>query len=1116
MRKLIVALALWAILIPNNGFALGLGEIEVNSALNQKLSARIDLLSAAPEDAETLIIKLASREEFVRAGLDRPVVLTSLTFKTSVDGKQVYIDVLSAKPIREPFLNFLVEVDWPQGHLIREYTILLDPPVFMGGQQKPDPVSDRAAMQEPARRAPTNNAQPSVEDGFRPAADDFRPGVDSFRPAEDDFRPTSQSSSSVKPVVTTPVARETIKSAPIQQQERYSEPENTDSTPRYTAPTPSYTAPTPRYIAPTPSYAPPAGRRIQKGDTAWSIANRTKPDSVSTQQMLIAMLRSNPDVFIDGNVNGLKKGFILRAPDMATINAVNHEEAISAVRQQNALWREYQQSLSTDKPASAIAENITETESSSAVDGMNDKSRLSIVSAGSGSSASGEMDASVKSANKLREQLALAREQVETERVEKETLQQQVDSLSTQVEKMKGLLVIEDKAMAEIQSAGDLPAGDLPEEKALVADDVSEEMVVEDAVAEPSKSIEQQAFDALDALVGLFKDEPVASEESLEVEPAAEEVLEVESAAEEVLEIDPAAEEVLELEQSADQLFLEETAVTAEQAADAEMLTEQEMLNEMELADAAQHEASLVETLLNNRMVLGGLLVVLLVIGAIVYLLKRRRNNASGTSSELKKNEETGLEDDFNLLDDAFMDDLVSDADLEVARAESGAESGAEAAGAESGSESEEFDADATMILPSAADTIVTPVANLQPEEEEQDDVLAEADVYLAYGIYQQAEELLENAIKANPDKDSYRVKLAETYFAGKNAEAFVKLGAEMKQRLGNEESPAWIKVATMGKELCPDEAIFQQSGLDAGLDINDLMPKSPEPMDLELGGDDGVSELDLDFDSPLDETTDDTGFELPSIDETVVMSPVEPESVDELEFDLSETDALEESPVEEEFSLDMDASELDLGLDSAGDDLEAELDMDLDMGLDMSMDSEPEAVSESADDGMDFDLDMSTGDDSFDLSAGDGELDMSTGDDSFDLPAGDDELDMSTGDGSFDLSAGDDELDMSAGDDELDMSAGDDSLDMSLDDDGEIDLTDEASDLGLSTDDDLGGMDLSEPLDAEEVNTKLDLSKAYLDMGDHEGARDILQEVIAGGNAEQKKEAEELMAQAI
>jgi len=186
VRKLIVALALGAILSANNGFALGLGEIEVSSALNQKLTARIDLLSAAPEDAESLLIWLASREEFARAGLDRPIALASLKFKTSVEDGRVYIEVFSPKPIREPFLNFLVEVDWPKGHLIREYTILLDPPTFMGGRKNAAAVSNRAAIQEPASSAPVI-VQPSVDDGFRP-------GADGFRPAEDDFRPTAQSS----------------------------------------------------------------------------------------------------------------------------------------------------------------------------------------------------------------------------------------------------------------------------------------------------------------------------------------------------------------------------------------------------------------------------------------------------------------------------------------------------------------------------------------------------------------------------------------------------------------------------------------------------------------------------------------------------------------------------------------------------------------------------------------------------------------------------------------------------------------------------------------------------------------------------------------------------------
>ncbi|MCK5002635.1 MAG: hypothetical protein KAS57_06400 [Gammaproteobacteria bacterium] len=1002
MRKLIFALALGAILIPNHGYTLGLGEIEVSSSLNQKLTARIDLLSAAPEDTETLIVKLASREEFVRAGLDRPLVLSSLKFKTSVEAGRVYIDVLSPKPVREPFLNFLVEVDWPKGHLIREYTILLDPPVFMGsrGTQKVTAVSGRPAMQESMDSAPAT-VQAAAADDFRPAA--------SMAAA-----PEAVSSEVVAPVQ-------------VQQQT-------------------SYTA---------PAYTAPAGYRVQTGDTAWSIANRMKPDdSVSTEQMLIAMLRTNPEVFINENVNGLKRGYILRTPDSADINAVSREEAKAAVRQQNALWREYQQSLSSDQPASAVDEAYNETEYSSAVGGDSD-SRLSIVSAGGGSSASGEMkDPSEMTAAELREQLALARERVETERVEKEALQGQIGSLTTQVDKMKGLLTIEDDAMAEIQSAGDLSG-----EEALV-DDFRDEAPVEDTVTELVD--EEQALDALDALTG-------------------------ESTTEEDLAADT------------EELFVDETeAIEALQ--ETEVMTEQEVLDEVQPDYTQQQETGLIDTLLNNRLIVGGLFVALLIIGAIGYLIKRRRDSASDDSEleleieSVTANEEEALEDVADMIDDESMDDLVSDEEVEASMAEAETE--------------EEFDAEATMILPSGTDTVVTPAANLQPEEEEeQDDVLAEADVYLAYGIYQQAEELLENAIKENPDKDSYRVKLAETYFAGKNAEAFAKLGSEMKQRLGDEETPAWTKVAAMGKELCPDEEIFQQAGLGTDLDVNDLMPKSPEPMDFDLG-DDTASELDMDFDAPLDEV-DGGDLDLPPMDETAIISPDDSaESLDELEFDLSETDAIEESPAkdsleEEEFSLDIEASELDLGVASKTTD-------DAGLDFDLSMDSEPEAEAvpemSSDDAGLDMDLDMSVV----------SEEEAEGGDTGMDL-----DLDMSMDDGEedgvFDLSA-----EVAEDDAMVESEPG---LDLSMDDlavseepsdeSAGLDMSVDVAEQSVSMDDDLGGMDLSEPADVDEINTKLDLAKAYLDMGDNEGARDILDEVLAGGNAGQKKEAEELIAQA-
>ena len=132
MRRIILSSVLAALILPVQALALGLGTIEVSSQLNQKLDARISLLSAQPADAEVLIVKLASREEFVKAGLDRPFSLTSLKFKTLVEDDDVYITVTSPSPIREPTINFLVEVDWPQGQLLREYTILLDPPALTG------------------------------------------------------------------------------------------------------------------------------------------------------------------------------------------------------------------------------------------------------------------------------------------------------------------------------------------------------------------------------------------------------------------------------------------------------------------------------------------------------------------------------------------------------------------------------------------------------------------------------------------------------------------------------------------------------------------------------------------------------------------------------------------------------------------------------------------------------------------------------------------------------------------------------------------------------------------------------------------------------------------------
>ena len=128
------ALAL-LLMMPSAAFALGFGDIRLLSPLNSPLDAQIELLDATPEELQTLQAQIASRDTFSRYGLEWPVVLSSVQVKTvrSGDGK-AYLTLKSTDPITEPFVSLLIEVNWARGHLVREYDILLDPPVYTPGQ----------------------------------------------------------------------------------------------------------------------------------------------------------------------------------------------------------------------------------------------------------------------------------------------------------------------------------------------------------------------------------------------------------------------------------------------------------------------------------------------------------------------------------------------------------------------------------------------------------------------------------------------------------------------------------------------------------------------------------------------------------------------------------------------------------------------------------------------------------------------------------------------------------------------------------------------------------------------------------------------------------------------
>ncbi|MES9946071.1 MAG: FimV/HubP family polar landmark protein [Candidatus Thiodiazotropha sp.] len=150
IRKLSLAVAVATALSPIGALALGLGEIHPRSALNQAFKADIDLLSVSQEELQDVRVSLASREAFEKAGMERPFLLSGLKFAPMLTpaGKPV-ISISSSDAIREPFLNFLIEVNWPKGRLVREYTVLLDPPVTL--KRAPQPVTTPATTMAPTQ-----------------------------------------------------------------------------------------------------------------------------------------------------------------------------------------------------------------------------------------------------------------------------------------------------------------------------------------------------------------------------------------------------------------------------------------------------------------------------------------------------------------------------------------------------------------------------------------------------------------------------------------------------------------------------------------------------------------------------------------------------------------------------------------------------------------------------------------------------------------------------------------------------------------------------------------------------------------------------------------------------
>ncbi|MBQ0777963.1 MAG: FimV family protein [Pseudomonas sp.] len=327
VRKLVLAVAAASALMSSNmTLALGVGDINLRSALNQPLDAEIELLQVKDLTSQEILPNLASPDEFGRAGIERDFFLNDLVFTPVIrpDGRAV-IRVTSSKPVKEPFLNFLMEVRWPSGRVLREFTLLLDPPLY-----SPTPVTASAPATQ-AWRAP-------VEPTQRPV-----PTVAAAQPR--DTQPSSQSQPQPRPQSPAPAAAR-------------------------------------------PSSEQASGEwRTSRTDTLWEIALRSRPSGASVHQTMLAIQELNPNAFIDNNINRLKADQTLTLPDAEQARRLGQAEAVAQVAAQNSAWQGGQRAEPAQRQLDARQQDAAPAAPETAPEG--DSLRLVAGSAEQGEGASG-------------------------------------------------------------------------------------------------------------------------------------------------------------------------------------------------------------------------------------------------------------------------------------------------------------------------------------------------------------------------------------------------------------------------------------------------------------------------------------------------------------------------------------------------------------------------------------------------------------------------------------------------------------------------------------------------------------------------------------------------------
>jgi len=645
------------LICPSFAWALGLGEIHLNSALNEPLNAEIDLIAAAPDELTALRATLAGRDAFTRYGIDRPPFLSSITFTVGKgkDGRDALL-VKSTDAIPEPFVTFLVEVNWSRGRLMREYTVLLDPPVYTPGEASGSSAPVTAATTAPAARKPA--APPTAS---APTASSSSPAVSA---------PMSSSSNA---------ARSGAGAA---------------------------------YSGGTYS--------VKNGDTLTKIARSLRADTpANIDQTMIALYRANPDAF-GGNINILRRGSVLRVPGGDQIAALNQNEAINEVHRQMSTWR--------DSGGAAPVSG-----------------HLRLVTPGTGSGASGSGTRSTANTASTVQGASPGETQV---------LQGRVKDLESQLAESHRLLDVRNSELAALQRKLGMPV----------------------TSAVPTAPAPTATAPAAPATPPPATPAPSVAEQ------------------------------------------------TAPPSAAAPVSTPPPAVNKPVVARQPAASGSWIDWIENNWWVAAVVIVVLLV--AIAIAARKRR--ADGPAGDLGRLEDTDVAESR---DPTAKLKALHKREEGMVVEESGPHRAPDFGAAQDRS------GDTAPDLKAGDDTLSSESAvNL-----DQGDPLAEADFHMAYGLYDQAADLVRIALEREPDRRDLRMKLLEIYFVWGNKDAFLQTAKTLETTRDRAPAGEWDKIVIMGRQICPDDPMFSASaggGRGAGAMVDLNLEGGENRVDIDLFGD--------------------------------------------------------------------------------------------------------------------------------------------------------------------------------------------------------------------------------------------------------------------------------------